>query len=47
MRIVISDDHQDCIRHLVCFDKLKNHQVDIYNDTVAGVDALAKRYQDA
>ena len=47
MRIVISDDYQDCIRHLACFDKLKNHQVDIYNDTVSGLDALAKRYQDA
>ena len=47
MRIVISDDYQDCIRHLACFDRLKNHQVDIYNDTVSGVDALAERYQDA
>ncbi len=47
MHIVISDDHQDCIRNLGCFDKLKNHTVEIFNNTVSGVDALADRFKDA
>lgn len=47
MHIVISDDYQDSIRQLSCFEKTKNHTVKIYNDTVAGVDALAERFKDA
>ena len=47
MHIVISDDHQDCIRKLACFDKLSAHTVSIFNDTVSGTDALAKRFKDA
>lgn len=47
MHIVISDDYQDCIRHLDCFGKLENHTVEIFNDTVTGVDALAERFKDA
>lgn len=47
MHIVISDDYQDCIRHLSCFEKLKGHTVEIFNDTVSGVEALSKRFQDA
>ena len=47
MHIVISDDYQDCIRHLSCFEKTKNHTVKIHNDTVTGVDALAERFKDA
>jgi D-3-phosphoglycerate dehydrogenase len=47
MHIVISDDHQDCIRQLACFEKLKNHTVEIYNNSVSGTDALAERYQNA
>jgi D-3-phosphoglycerate dehydrogenase len=47
MHIVISDDYQDSIRKLTCFEKTKNHTVKIYNDTVAGTDALAERFKDA
>ena len=47
MHIVISDDHQDCIRKLACFDKLSAHTVSIFNDTVSGMDALAERFKDA
>ena len=47
MHIVISDDHQDCIRHLACFEKLKGHTVEIFNNSVSGTDALAERYKDA
>jgi D-3-phosphoglycerate dehydrogenase len=47
MHIVISDDHQDCIRKLACFDKLSAHTVSIFNDTVSGTDALAERFKDA
>jgi D-3-phosphoglycerate dehydrogenase len=47
MHIVISDDYQDSIRQLSCFEKTKNHTVKIYNDTVTGVDALAERFKDA
>jgi len=47
MHIVISDDYQDSIRQLSCFEKAKNHTIEIYNDTVSGVDALAERFKDA
>jgi len=47
MHIVISDDYQDSIRQLNCFEKAKNHTVEIYNDSVSGVDALAERFKDA
>jgi D-3-phosphoglycerate dehydrogenase len=47
MHIVISDDHQDCIRSLACFEKLKAHTVEIFNDSVSDIDALAQRYQNA
>ena len=47
MHIVISDDHQDCIRKLACFEKLSAHTVSIFNDTVTGTDALVERFKDA
>jgi D-3-phosphoglycerate dehydrogenase len=47
MHIVISDDHQDCIRKLASFEKLSAHTVSIFNDTVTGTDALAERFKDA
>jgi D-3-phosphoglycerate dehydrogenase / 2-oxoglutarate reductase len=47
MHIVISDDYQDGIRQLSCFEKLKNHTVEIHNDTVTGVEALADRFKNA
>jgi D-3-phosphoglycerate dehydrogenase len=47
MHIVISDDYQDCIRQLTCFEKLKNHTVEIYHDSVSSTDALVERFQNA
>ncbi len=47
MKVVISDDYQDCIRHLACFSKMAGHDVTIHNDTVDDVDALAERFQEA
>ncbi len=47
MHIVISDDYQDYIRHLSCFEKLQGHTVEIFNNSVSGTDALAERYKNA
>jgi D-3-phosphoglycerate dehydrogenase / 2-oxoglutarate reductase len=47
MHVVIPDDYQDCVRHLDCFEKLKDHQVTIYHDTVKGLDELVKRFYSA
>jgi D-3-phosphoglycerate dehydrogenase len=44
MHIVIPDDYQDCVRHLDCFAQLAGHTVEIFNDTVKGVDELATRF---
>jgi D-3-phosphoglycerate dehydrogenase len=47
MKIVISDDYQDCVRTLDCFSRLAGHDVTIHNDTLTDIDALAKRFADA
>ena len=47
MHVVIPDDYQDCVRHLNCFDRLRDHQVSIYNDMVKGLDELVARFRDA
>jgi D-3-phosphoglycerate dehydrogenase len=47
MRIVIPDDHQDCVRGLDCFARLAGHEVRVFHDTVKGTDALAARFADA
>lgn len=47
MHIVISDDYQDCIRQLACFEKLKNHTVEIYHDSVSSTEALVERFKNA
>ncbi len=47
MKVTISDDYQDCIRHLDCFAKMSGHDVTIHNDTVKDVDAIAERFKDA
>ena len=47
MKVVISDDYQDCIRGLDCFSKMAAHDVVIHNDTVKTVDTIAERYKDA
>jgi D-3-phosphoglycerate dehydrogenase len=46
MNITILDDYFDTLRTLQCFDKLKGHQVTIWNDHVQEVDALAERLRD-
>lgn len=47
MNIVIPDDYQDCVRSLSCFKTLDPFSVQIFNDTVHDVDALATRLGNA
>lgn len=47
MKVVISDDYQDCVRHLDCFGKLQDHDVAIFNDTVSDLEAKVNRFRDA
>ena len=47
MKIVISDDYQDCVRHLNCFNKIQHHDLEIFNDTVSELDAKVERFKDA
>lgn len=47
MNIIIPDDYQNCVTTLGCYQKLANHQVTIYNDSVRSTDALVARFQDA
>ena len=47
MNITILDDYFDTLRSLPCFQKLKNHDVQIWNDHVQDVDQLAERLKDA
>src|SRR5512138_973240 len=46
MKISILDDYHDTLRTLDCFKKLSGHEVEIWNDHVQDVDALAQRLQD-
>ena len=46
MKISILDDYHDTLRRLDCFKKLSDHQVEIWNDHVQDVDALAERLRD-
>jgi D-3-phosphoglycerate dehydrogenase len=43
MKISILDDYHDTLRTLPCFQKLSGHEVEIWNDHVEDVDALAHR----
>jgi D-3-phosphoglycerate dehydrogenase / 2-oxoglutarate reductase len=43
MKISILDDYHDTLRTLECFKKLDGHSVEIWNDHVQEVDALAGR----
>jgi D-3-phosphoglycerate dehydrogenase / 2-oxoglutarate reductase len=45
MRISILDDYHDTLRTLACFEKLKGHDVEIWNDHVQDVDLLARRLE--
>jgi len=46
VKISVLDDYFDTIRTLRCFDKLRGHEVAIWNDHVQEVDALADRLRD-
>jgi D-3-phosphoglycerate dehydrogenase len=46
MNITILDDYFDTLRTLPCFQKLKDHHVQIWNDHVQDTDALAERLKD-
>ncbi len=46
MKISILDDYHDTLRTLDCFKKLSGHEIEIWNDHVQDVDALAKRLRD-
>src|SRR5256886_7363013 len=47
MKISILDDYHDTVRTLKAFGKLIGHEVEIWNDHVQEVDALAERLKDA
>lgn len=46
MNITILDDYQDAVRHLHCFEWLKDHEVKIFNASVKGLGQLAVRLRD-
>lgn len=46
MKISILDDYHDTLRTLACFQKLKDHDVKIWNDHVQEVDVLVDRLKD-
>ena len=46
MNISILDDYFDTLRTLACFQKLKDHHVQIWNDHVQEIDQLAERLKD-
>jgi hypothetical protein len=43
VKISILDDYFDALRTLPCFQKLKGHEVTVWNDHVQDTDALAAR----
>jgi D-3-phosphoglycerate dehydrogenase len=45
MKIAILDDYADIVRRLDCFKTLRGHEVRIFNDHVADLDALGARLQ--
>src|SRR6266542_1033078 len=46
MKISILDDYHDTLRTLDCFRKLSGHEVEVWNDHVQDVDALAERLRE-
>jgi D-3-phosphoglycerate dehydrogenase len=46
MNVSILDDYHDTVRTLRCFEKLKGHEVEIWNDHLQDVDGLAERLRD-
>src|SRR3981189_48507 len=46
MKIAILDDYFDTLRMLPCFQKLKGHEVTVWNDHVQDTDALPARLRE-
>lgn len=46
MKIGILDDYQDVVRHLACFDLLKEHEVKVFHHSATGLGQLAIRLAD-
>jgi D-3-phosphoglycerate dehydrogenase len=46
VKISILDDYFDTLRTLACFQKLKKHEVTVWNDHTQDIDALAARLKD-
>ncbi len=46
MRVSILDDYHDTLRTLDCFTKLSGHDVEVFNDHVQDIDALAERLRE-
>ena len=46
MKVSILDDYHDTLNTLPCFQKLKGHEVEVWNDHVQDVDTLAQRLKD-
>jgi hypothetical protein len=46
MKISILDDYFDTVRTLACFNKLKGHDVEIWNDHAQDTGVLAGRLKD-
>jgi D-3-phosphoglycerate dehydrogenase / 2-oxoglutarate reductase len=46
MKISILDDYHDTLRTLDCFTRLSGHDVEVWNDHVQDVDALAERLRE-
>jgi D-3-phosphoglycerate dehydrogenase / 2-oxoglutarate reductase len=48
MKVIISDDYQDCVRTLDCYAKLAGQfDVEIHHDTLESIDEQAQRFADA
>src|SRR5277367_4162500 len=46
MKVSILDDYHDTLRTLRCFETLRGHDVEIWNDHIQDVDGLAERLKD-
>jgi len=46
MKVSILDDYHGTLRTLTCFQKLRGHDVEVWNDHVQDVDTLAQRLKD-
>lgn len=46
MKITVLDDYVDVVRTLRCMEKVRGHEVAIWNDCVKDTDALAERLRD-